>query len=208
MGADVYESFVVTSIAALILAALITSHASEFGSLTALFTSNQLLVYPLLLGASGIIGSILGGFYIRKGIKKDPMGALNISLMISAVIAIIIDLVVSSVIFKGSTLGYSLFASAVVGIVVVVAIERVADYFTSYRYKPVRFIAEASQTGPSTNFLAGFSGGLQSTAPSAVVLVLAILISYYHRLLSGSVLPPRVIEGPGGCLQHGHRHDG
>ncbi len=65
------------------------------------------------------------------------------------------------------------------GLVVVVVIERVADYFTSYRYRPVIGIAEASQTGPATNFLAGFSTGLQSTAPSAVVLVVAILVSYY-----------------------------
>ncbi|MDH2901511.1 MAG: sodium-translocating pyrophosphatase [archaeon] len=182
MGADVYESFVVTSIAALILAALITSGAlssSSFGSLTTLITSNQLLVYPLLLGASGIIGSVLGGFYIRKSIKKNPMGSLNIALIISGIIAVIIDAVISDFLFKGSLLGWYLFSSAVVGIIVVVVIERVADYFTSYNYKPVKFIAEASQTGPATNFLAGFSTGLQSTAPSAVVLVLAILVSYF-----------------------------
>ncbi len=183
MGADVYESFVVTSIAALILAALITSSAAsdpaKFGSLTSLITSNQLLVYPLLLGASGIIGSILGGLYIRKSIKKDPMGSLNIALIISAVIAIAIDGVISESVFAGSTLGYALLASAVVGVIVVIVIERVADYFTSYRYRPVKFIAEASQTGPATNFLAGFSTGLQSTAPSALVLVLAIALSYF-----------------------------
>ncbi len=181
MGADVYESFVVTAIAALILAALITtpSFASKLGSLAAQVTSNQLLVYPLLLGAAGVVGSILGGFYIRKSIKSNPMGALNISLIISAVIAGIIDLAISIYLFKGSTIGYALFASAVVGIIVVIAIEKVADYFTSYNYKPVKFIAEASQTSAATNFLAGFSTGLQSTAPSAVVLVLAILVSYY-----------------------------
>jgi K(+)-stimulated pyrophosphate-energized sodium pump len=179
MGADVYESFVVTSIAALILAALITSTSSSFGSLVPLITSKQLLVYPLLLGAAGIVGSVLGGFYIRKGIKKNPMGALNIALIISAIIAGIIDAAISVFLFGGNILGWALFASAVVGIVVVVVIERVADYFTSYNYKPVRFVSEASQTGPATNFLAGFSTGLQSTAPSAVVLVLAILISYF-----------------------------
>ena len=65
------------------------------------------------------------------------------------------------------------------GVVVVIVIERVADYFTSYKYPPVRIIAEASQTSAATNFLAGFSTGLQSTAPSAVVLVVAILVSYY-----------------------------
>ena len=179
LGADIYESFVVISVAVLILAALITSGSSAFGSLASLISANQLFVFPLLLGASGIVGSILGGFYIRKGISKNPMGALNTSLLISAVIAVVIDAVASEYVFKGSSLGWSLLASAIVGIVVVVAIERVADYFTSYNYKPVRFVAEASQTGAATNFLAGFSTGLQSTAPSAVVLVLAILVSYF-----------------------------
>ncbi len=179
MGADVYESFVVTSIAALILAALITSKASTFGSLTSLISSNELLIYPLMLGAAGIIGSILGGLYIRKSIKKNPMGALNIALIISAVIAVAIDAAISTSVFGGSELGYGLLASAIVGIVVVIVIEQVADYFTSYEHKPVQFVAEASQTGPATNFLAGFSSGLQSTAPSAVVLVLAIAISYF-----------------------------
>ncbi|MDG6956871.1 MAG: sodium-translocating pyrophosphatase, partial [Nitrososphaerota archaeon] len=179
MGADIYESFVVISVAALILAALITSGSSAFGSLASLMTADQLFVFPLLLGASGIVGSILGGLYIRKSISKNPMGALNTSLLISAVIAVAIDAVASEYVFKGSSLGWSLLASSIVGIVVVVAIERVADYFTSYNYKPVKFVAEASQTGAATNFLAGFSTGLQSTAPSAVVLVLAILISYF-----------------------------
>ncbi|MHB1909207.1 MAG: sodium-translocating pyrophosphatase [Nitrososphaerales archaeon] len=180
MGADVYESFVVTSIAALILAALITSQSpAQLGSLASLVSSHQLLVFPLLLGASGIIGSILGGLYIRKSIKKNPMGALNIALIISAVIAAIIDAGISYYVFNGSTLGWALFASAIVGIVVVVAIERVADYFTSYNYRPVKSVAEASQQGPALNFLAGFSSGLKSTAPSAVVLVLAILVSYF-----------------------------
>ncbi len=179
MGADVYESFVVTSIAALILAALITSKASTFGSLASLISSNQLLVFPLMLGAAGIVGSILGGLYIRSSIKKNPMGALNIALIISAVIAITIDAAITTSIFGSSDLGYGFLASAIVGVIVVVVIEQVADYFTSYEHKPVQDVSAASQTGPATNFLAGFSTGLQSTAPSALVLVLAIGISYF-----------------------------
>jgi K(+)-stimulated pyrophosphate-energized sodium pump len=175
MGADVYESFVVTAIAAIILAALIGSPAN----LANLTGSNQLLVLPLLLGAAGIVGSILGGLYIRSSIKKDPLGALNIALIISAVIAIAIDFEFVNVLFGGSKLGYYLLASAVVGVVVVIVIERVADYYTSYKYPPVREIAEASQTSAATNLLAGYTVGLQSTAPSAVVLVVAILASYY-----------------------------
>ena len=195
MGADVYESFVVTSIAVIILGALIIT-AINNGKLTlpsgisSLIGSNELLVYPLLLGFAGIVGSILGGFYIRKSIKKNPMGALNMALIISAVIAIIIDLGVTYLLFGTSNFGYALLASAIVGVIVVIAIEKVADYFTSYNYKPVKFVAEASQTSAATNFLAGFSTGLQSTAPSAVVLVLAILISYYlgYSVSGGSEL--------------------
>ena len=198
MGADIYESFVVISVAVLILASLITADSAAFGSLSSLVTSNQLFVFPLLLGASGIVGSIVGGFYIRKGITKNPMGALIIAVIISAAVAIVFDAVVSDLVFGGSSLGWSLLASAVVGVVVVVAIERVADYFTSYNYKPVKFVAEASQTGAATNFLAGFSTGLQSTAPSAVVLVLAILVSYfigYYAAPSGLAESSRILVG-------------
>lgn len=187
MGADVYESFVVTAIAVIILGALIMLAAPA--SIASLIGSNQLLEYPLVLGAAGIVGSILGGFYIRNSIKKNPMGSLNVALIISAIIAGVIDLVATNYIFGLGSFGTSIFASAVVGIVVVVAIEKVADYYTSYNYSPVKFVSESSQTSAATNFLAGFSTGLQSTAPSALVLVLAILISYYLGYeVSGSVL--------------------
>ena len=177
LAADIYESFVVTAIAALILGALLTSQAPA--KLASLISSNQLLVYPLLLGFGGIIGSILGGLYIRKSIKKNPLGALNVALIISAIIAVIIDFFFTRVLFGGNNIGYYFLGSTIVGLIVVVVIEKVADVFTSYHYKPVKGIAEASQTGPATNFLAGFSTGLQSTAPSALVLVVAILVSYY-----------------------------
>lgn len=177
MGADIYESFVVTSIAALILGALLTADPPT--KLASLISANQLLVYPLLLGFAGIVGSILGGLYIRKSIKKNPLGALNVALISSAVIAVIIDFVFTRYLFGGNAIGYYFLGSAIVGLIVVVVIEKVADIFTSYHYQPVKGIAEASQTGPATNFLAGFSTGLQSTAPSALVLVVAILISYY-----------------------------
>ena len=181
MGADVYESFVVTAIAALILGALIVyqGQSAFASSVWTVIQSNQLLVFPLLLGVAGIVGSIIGGLYIRNSIKRNPMGALNTALMISAVVAVILDFVVSQTLFGSTNLKWALFASSVVGLVVVVVIEKVADYFTSYAYAPVKGIAEASQTSAATNFLAGFSVGLQSTAPSALVLVVAVLGSYY-----------------------------
>ena len=192
MGADVYESFVVTAIAAMILGGLVQLDKSLPAQLLSVVSANQLILYPLTLGVAGIIGSIVGGFYIRRSIKSKPMAALNMSLMIAAVITVVIDYFLGQSLFGGNSISYWLFGSAVVGVVVVIVIERVADYFTSYLFPPVRQIAEASQTGAATNFLAGFSTGLQSTAPSAVVLVVAILVSYYlgyygsgHNVLMG-----------------------
>ncbi len=182
MGADVYESYVVTAIAAMILGALVFLNRVSLNlpaSLLSVIGSNQLLVYPLALGAAGIIGAIIGGLYIRKSIKSNPLGALNIALVIAAVITIVLDFFFGQALFGSSAIGYYLFASAIVGVVVVVVIENVANYFTSYSYSPVKEIAEASQTGAATNFLAGFATGLKSTAPSALVLVVAILVSYY-----------------------------
>jgi len=182
MGADVYESYVVTAIAALILGALIWLNHSALNlsaSLLSVIGENQLLLYPLLLGASGIIGAIVGSFYIRSSIRENPLRALNVALIITAVITIFLDFLMGQALFGSATIGYYLSASAVVGVVVVVAIENVANYYTSYNYRPVRGIAEASNTGPATNFLAGYANELRSTAPSAVVLVLAIISSYY-----------------------------
>jgi K(+)-stimulated pyrophosphate-energized sodium pump len=182
MGADVYESYVVTAIAVIILGVLISLNLQNLNlppSILQAVSGNKLVFYPFLLGASGIIGSIIGGFYIRPSIKSDPMGSLNVSLIIASIVTIILDFFFGYFLFGQNLLSYTLFGSAVIGIVVVLLIEKVADYFTSYRYGPVRQIAESSQTSAATNFLAGFSTGLQSTAPSALVLFVAVLLSYY-----------------------------
>ncbi len=180
MGADIYESFVVTAVAAILLGALIDLDKTGLPSaILSVISSNQLILYPLVLGVGGIIGSIVGGFYIRRSIKSKPMQALNIALLIAAVVTIVLDALLGGALFQGAAVSYWFLGSAIVGVVVVVVIENVADYFTSYTHNPVKQISEASQTGAATNFLAGFSTGLTSTAPSALVLVLAILVSYY-----------------------------
>jgi K(+)-stimulated pyrophosphate-energized sodium pump len=174
MGADVYESYVVTAIAVMILGAL----PAVMGVLPPALSVTTMLLYPLLIGTAGIVGAIVGSFYVRKSIKSNPLRALNVTLLIAAVVTIILDYALGQSLFSGSTLGNYLFASAIVGILVVIAIENVANYFTSYSYRPVKEIAESSQTGAATNFLSGFATGLTSTAPSALVLVIAIIASY------------------------------
>ena len=194
MGADVYESYVVTAIAAMILGALISkASASSLGvapTLLATIGGTNLLLYPLLLGSAGVVGAIVGGLFIRSSIKSNPLGALNIALIIAAVVAVVLDFFFGQTVFGSDSIGYYLLASAVVGIIVVIVIENVANYFTSYKYSPVREISESSKTGAATNFLAGYATGLRSTAPSAVVLVVGILASYYlgYSGSGGSVL--------------------
>jgi K(+)-stimulated pyrophosphate-energized sodium pump len=170
MGADVYESYVVTAIAVMILGAL--------PAVASVATGTVMLSYPLLIGSAGIVGAIVGSFYVRKSIKSNPLRALNVTLLIAAAVAILLDYIFGQTLFGGSALGNYLFASAIVGVLVVVVIENVANYFTSYSYSPVKEIALSSQTGAATNFLAGFATGLTSTAPSALVLVIAIIASY------------------------------
>jgi K(+)-stimulated pyrophosphate-energized sodium pump len=184
MGADVYESYVVTAIAAMILGALIWINRSSASlgisvNLQSLLGQNQLLVYPLMLGAAGIVGAVVGSLYIRSSIKSNPLGALNVALIIAAVITIVLDYFLGQTIFGSASMAYYFLGSAIIGVVVVIVIENVANYFTSYNYSPVKQIAESSKTGAATNFLAGYANGLRSTAPSAAVLVLAILSSYY-----------------------------
>ena len=194
MGADVYESYVVTAIAAMILGALISkASAASLGvapTLLATIGGTNLLLYPLLLGSAGVVGAIVGGLFIRSSIKSNPLGALNIALIIAAVVAVVLDFFFGQTVFGSDSIGYYLLASAVVGIIVVIVIENVANYFTSYKYSPVREISESSKTGAATNFLAGYATGLRSTAPSAVVLVVGILASYYlgYSGSGGSVL--------------------
>jgi K(+)-stimulated pyrophosphate-energized sodium pump len=166
MGADVYESYVVTAIAVMILGALLSA-----GNAT-------LLIYPLLLGASGVVGAVVGSMYVRKSIKGNPLRALNVTLLIAAVATMILDYAFGQVLFGGAVIANYLFLSAIVGVLVVVVIENVANYYTSYSYSPVKEIAKSSQTGAATNFLSGYSTGLTSTAPSALVLVVAILLSF------------------------------
>lgn len=184
MGADIYESYVVTLVAAVLLGTLIMGNP-----MVGAILGRELILLPFLIGVSGLVGSIIGGFYLRSSLKGDPMSSLNTVLFISVIIAGILNLVFAVSLFPSGNLGYALFASSIVGMLVAIVIQKVADYYTSYNYKPVKFIAESSKTGPATNFLAGYAVGLGSTFPSALVLVVAIIVSFtLGTVFSGGII--------------------
>jgi len=174
MGADVYESYIVTALASMLLGTLVFAGIHP-----------ELVPYPLALGGVGAVASVVGGLVVRRSFKGEPMSVLNLALMLSAVIAVVIDSVMTFDLFSfDRAVAYAMIGSIVLGVIIVVLIMNVTDYFTSYTHKPVKSIAEASQTGAATNFLTGFATGLTSAAPTALIIVVGIVASYFAGYLS------------------------
>ncbi|MGC8851091.1 MAG: sodium-translocating pyrophosphatase [Candidatus Micrarchaeia archaeon] len=166
MAADLFESFVVTIIAAMLIGA---------GMGVAL---TQL---PLEVGAVGAISAILGGFFIRVGRSKKIMRALYKGVFAACVFALV---------GCGALLypAWGYIAAAAAGIIASAVIVLVTDYYTSKDYSPVREIAVAAKTGAGTNLISGLAVGLQSTAPLLVVVVAAIISSFLAGGLYGVAL--------------------
>jgi K(+)-stimulated pyrophosphate-energized sodium pump len=173
MAADLFETYAVTMVAAMLLGSL-------------LFRDVAWVVYPLLLGAISIVGSVVGALAVRLYFPRWIMGGLYAGLLVSAVIALIGFLLVTNT-FVGS--GYlkpvsgianprNLFWCGVIGIVITILIVAITEYFTETRYWPVHLIARQSVTGHATNIIAGSAIGMLSTALPVIVIAVGILVSY------------------------------
>ncbi len=163
MAADLFETYAVTAIAAMLLASLLFPNEVRF------------VLYPLILGAISIVATIIGTFFVRLGRSTWIMGALYRGLGVSAVLALAGFLAVTALL--GLAIG--LFWAAVAGVVVTIAIVAITEFFTSADYRPVRLIAQASTTGHATNIIAGQAIGMLSTALPVIVIAGGILISYF-----------------------------
>jgi len=173
MAADLFETYAVTAIAAMLLGGL---EFHNFG----------LTVYPLFLGAISIVASVIGTLFVRVGKGGWIMGALYRGLVASSVVAIIGFAVLtialnSSGALSSRVLGHpiiNLFYAGVIGIVITVLIVAITEYFTGAQFNPVRGIARASQTGHATNIIAGLAVGLEAAAPPVFVIGVGILGAY------------------------------
>jgi K(+)-stimulated pyrophosphate-energized sodium pump len=164
MGSDIYESYIITVLAALLIAALIG--APNF------------FLYPLLIGSSGMIASIIGIVIVGSKNIKDVMKPLNRSFYVSAVIAIALNFVFITQFIGESNTAYALFGSTVIGVILVPIIQKITNYYTSYKQNPVKEIADSAKWGYASLTLMGIIKGMQSTGPFMIALVVAIIVSY------------------------------
>ena len=164
MGSDVYESYIVTILASLLIAALIASP--------------PLFMFPILVGASGMIASIVGVAIVGSKGVTDVMKPLNRSFYVSAGIAIALNYAFAALLVGDGPAVHGLFASTVIGVALVPVIQRITDRYTSYKYRPVNEIAESAKWGYASLTLTGIIKGLNSTGPFMLALVAAIVVSY------------------------------
>ncbi|MBS3909459.1 MAG: sodium-translocating pyrophosphatase [Actinobacteria bacterium] len=169
MAADLFETYVVTAVAAILL-----------GTLYFPGYENAVL-YPLALAGVSIIASILGTFFVKLGKSNNIMGALYKGLAASAILATIAFYPITQMFMEGNPLNISvgaLFGASLVGILVTAALVIITDYYTASRYAPVRAIANASTTGHGTNVIQGLAIGMQSTALPVIVIGAGILAAF------------------------------
>jgi len=182
MAADLFETYAVTVVATMLLAAIYFDGA----------TRDILLTLPLVVGAVCIIASIIGTYFVRLGSSTNIMGALYKGLITAGVLsALAIAGVVSEMIGFGTSLkmtsggvvtGAALYGCSLTGLAVTGLLVWITEYYTSTAYRPVRSIALSSTTGHGTNVIQGLAISMEATALPVIVICAGILVSY---LLSG-----------------------
>jgi len=182
MAADLFETYAVTMVATMVLASIFFA-GNEI--------ANQAMLYPLVIGGSCIIASVIGTFFVRLGASQNIMGALYKGFIVSAVISAILLWFVTDWVLGTDTMldigdlsfpARHLYYCGLVGLLITGAIIWVTEYYTGTEFRPVRSIAQASTTGHGTNVIQGLAISMEATALPALIIVSGIIASF---LLAG-----------------------
>ena len=181
-GADLFESTAAENIGAMILGVGLYPYFGIKG-----------IVFPLVARALGLIASIVGIMLVKTEEKGDAMAALNRGYYVTSILAVAGFFMTAKLLLavdvtkhpEAESAWIYFFLCGVVGILMAQAFVYITQYYTEYKYRPVREIAEASKTGPATNIIAGIAVGLECTAIPVLVISVAIITSYYLGLASG-----------------------
>ena len=185
MAADLFETYVVTVGATMVLTALLLKGVGD--QLAAL------MALPLLIGGVCIVTSIIGTYFVRLGKSNNIMGAMYKGFLVTAVLSIpaiwwAINYALGSMATPIGETGFNgrtLFYCSLVGLVITALIIWITEYYTGTNYRPVRSIAKASETGHGTNVIQGLAISLESTALPTIVICAGIIIAYQLAGLIG-----------------------
>ncbi len=174
MAADLFETYAVTIVATMVLASIF-------------FPSNaSMMIYPLAIGSSCIITSIIGTWFVRLGKSKNIMGALYKGFIVTAVLSLVILYPVTDKIIGleniyqnagKSFTGLSLYICGVAGLIITGLLIWITEYYTGTNYRPVKSVAQSSTTGHGTNVIQGLAISMEATAVPALIIVIGILFT-------------------------------
>jgi len=182
MAADLFETYAVTIVATMVLSSIF-------------FVDNlSMMIYPLTIGATCILASIMGTFFVRLGSSKNIMGALYKGFVATAFLSLVIlypitDKVIGLDNFYSSTnvefSGFKLYLCGIIGLVITGLIIWVTEYYTGTKFRPVLSIAKSSITGHGTNVIQGLAVSLEATALPALIIISGILLTNHLAGLFG-----------------------
>lgn len=170
-GADLFESTAAENIGAMIL-----------GIAAYVATKNiAWILFPLCVRGFGMLASMIGLLCVRAKENENAMSALNRGYFVSIALSVVgLAITVYYMLHN-----WWLFGAGCIGIIASIVIVFITQYYTEWRYKPVREIAEASKTGPATNIIMGMSVGFSTTLPTALIIGIALLLSFWMGDMSG-----------------------
>jgi K(+)-stimulated pyrophosphate-energized sodium pump len=176
MAADLFETYAVTTVATMVLAAIFFRDAAYVGAM---------MLLPLAICGVCIPASIIGAFFVRLGKSRNIMRALYQGLVVTGVLSIagvwwvINTLVPASLDIQGKVVGPdALFGCGLTGLAVTALIVVITEYYTGTGFRPVRSVAKASASGHGTNVIQGLAMSLESTALPALVIIVAIVVTF------------------------------
>lgn len=162
MGADLFETYVVTSLAAMLLGSLVVN------------TYENAILYPLMLGSAAIFASIISISLVKLRKEGNIMRALYKGVASSATICLTAFYFVTDALME-----IKFYYAALIGVIIMVLMVIITEYYTSKKYRPVKNIASSSESGTATNIISGLSIGFESTFLPTIVIIVGTLASYF-----------------------------
>ncbi|NBW11529.1 MAG: sodium-translocating pyrophosphatase [Caulobacteraceae bacterium] len=199
MAADLFETYAVTTVATMVLAAIFFRGSDAVGTM---------MLLPLAICGICIVTSIIGSFFVRLGKKQNIMGALYQGLIVTGVLSVgavwwVINTLVTGPVTTGDGLviePMNLFWSGVVGLGVTAAIVVITEYYTGSGFRPVRSVANASVSGHGTNVIQGLAVSLEATALPALTIIVGIVASFQLAGLFGIAIATTTMLGVAGMI--------